>query len=84
MNKTVLIYDDEESILEVIMIILEEHGYKVYTFLNRETIFDEVKKYSPDLILMDIWMKGTNGHEISLALKNDSKTKSIPVILISA
>jgi CheY-like chemotaxis protein len=80
----VLVYDDEESILEVIQIILEDNGFKVKTSSHCEHIKEDIEKYNPPLILMDIWMKGINGHEITQELKSDEKTKYIPIILISA
>ncbi|MEO6509018.1 MAG: response regulator [Patescibacteria group bacterium] len=84
MDNCILIYDDEVSILEVMKIILEEEGFKVITSPNGETVFEDIEKYHPNLILLDIWMKGINGNEITEKLKADPKTKNIPVVLISA
>jgi CheY-like chemotaxis protein len=43
-----------------------------------------IKEDLPDLILLDIWMAGIDGREICKHLKNQSLTKYIPIILISA
>jgi CheY-like chemotaxis protein len=84
MGKTILVYDDESSILEVIIIILEQEDYTVVTANSAEYIIEDIKKYKPSLILLDIWMKGINGNEAANKLKSNEKYKAIPIILISA
>ncbi len=84
MTSSILVYDDEESILEVIKIILEDNGFDVFVSVNSENILTDIETYSPGLILIDIWMKGQNGDEIVKQLKSSAKNRSIPVILISA
>ena len=84
MSNCILVYDDEESILEVIKIILEEHGFEVISSTKGENIMQDVEANNPSLILLDIWMKGINGNEVAKQLKSDEKTKEIPIILISA
>jgi DNA-binding response OmpR family regulator len=84
MNNTVLVYDDEESILEVIQIILAEKGYNVIVSNSGESVDSDIETYNPGLILLDIWMKGINGYEIAKQLKSSEKTKHLPIILISA
>ena len=75
--------DDDPAIIDVLTLMLEEAGYKVYASANGQTIAD-VNRICPDLILLDILMSGINGHDICKQLKNQPATKHIPVIMISA
>jgi DNA-binding response OmpR family regulator len=82
--KKILVCDDDRSILEVIKIILEENGFGVLTLQTGKGILKKVKDYRPDLILLDIWMPGIDGKEITKLFKKDKDTKDIPIIIISA
>lgn len=83
MTKKILIADDDPAILDCLQIILEDAEYKVETSANGDTI-PKVKRFKPDLILLDVWMSGEDGRSICKYLKNQSATKNIPIIMISA
>lgn len=82
--KRVMVIDDDEPILEVIHIILAEKGYDVYTISDSTTVEEKITEYNPDIILVDLWMTGLHGSKIVKKLKDDKKTKEIPIIMISA
>jgi DNA-binding response OmpR family regulator len=84
MNKKILVIDDDQDILEPLTLILEEEKYKVLTAIKGEQTYKKIKDFRPDLILLDILMSGSDGRTICAKLKHDSKTKDIPVILMSA
>jgi DNA-binding response OmpR family regulator len=65
-------------------IFLKNEGYEVESTLNGDEVLIKTKTFKPDLIIMDIFLSGTNGKDICRNLKNENKTKSIPIILISA
>ncbi len=82
-SKKILIADDDHAILEAMQIILEDAGYEVeVTDGGKKALI--LAERLPDLILLDIWMSGTNGCDICQILKNSSKTAAIPIIMISA
>lgn len=83
MQKKVMIADDDLGILDAVEAMLEFGGYDVSTTSNGATIFDMTDNY-PDLLLLDIWMSGTDGRDVCKRLKNEERTKNIPVIMISA
>ena len=83
MSKKILIADDDPGILEAMEAMLSFKGYDVITTLDGDSVL-EMTDNLPDLFLLDIWMPGLSGTEICKALKNNPKTASIPVILISA
>jgi CheY-like chemotaxis protein len=83
MTQKILVVDDDESILEVVQIVLEGEGYQVQTCLNSEC-FQHFDSDQPDLILLDILLSGEDGRQICKQLKSDEKTAHIPIIMLSA
>jgi DNA-binding response OmpR family regulator len=84
MGKKILVLDDDKEILDVISYVLEDSGYIVRTLSSGETILDEIRKFHPDLVLMDIMLADMDGRIICQDLKGSSETKTLPIILISA
>jgi CheY-like chemotaxis protein len=83
-KKKIVIVDDDADILDVTTIILEGYGGYEVAVIDRGEELKSIKRTSPDLILLDLWMSGFNGQDICKALKGDEQTKTIPVILFSA
>jgi CheY-like chemotaxis protein len=81
-KKKVYIADDDPDILEVLTIILEDRGYDVTTSPDGKSL--NKLNDTPDLVLLDVRMSGSDGSEICRTLKSKDETKNIPVILISA
>jgi len=83
MNK-ILIIDDDEDILTLAKMSLTMNKFIVEGIARWENIDDYINRFSPELILLDISLKGADGRDICKRLKQDEKTKDIPVILFSA
>lgn len=79
----ILVADDDPAILEALTMMLEDQGYQVDTAVNGEAIY-KMEKDFPDLLLLDIWMSGTDGRDICRHLKQKKITKDIPIIMVSA
>lgn len=84
MNKKILIFDDDKTILEVITIIFEENGYQVEISETSHDILEKVSQFRPDVILMDNWIPKIGGVEATRMLKNSADFKDIPVIYVTA
>lgn len=84
MKKSIWIIDDEENILEISKIVLEEAGFAVSTFQNENKFLEALQNTLPNLIFLDITLAGSNGIQIAQSLKENGKTASIPLILMSA
>jgi len=82
-NKKVLVADDDPAILDVMRMMLEFEGYEVATTLNGATVL-QLGVDLPDLLLLDIWMSGTDGRDICKILKQSDRTSNIPIVLVSA
>jgi two-component system, OmpR family, alkaline phosphatase synthesis response regulator PhoP len=83
MQKNILVVDDEKDIVEMLQYNLEKEGYKVFTARNGKQALEQVKRHV-DLILLDIMMTEMNGLDVLRELKRVEKTKSIPVLFLTA
>ena len=81
--KKILVADDDPAILHSIKMLLTDEGYEVETVVGDKAA-EEVQRYAPDLILLDIWMSGINGRDICKLLKSQAESNHIPIIMISA
>jgi DNA-binding response OmpR family regulator len=83
-NKTVWIVDDDEAILEAVQAVVEEEGYDTIAFKQVGPLHKELLMSKPDLILLDILLSGADGRTVCKEIKNNSDTKDIKVVLMSA
>ncbi len=83
MNKDILIVDDEEDIRQLIAGILQDEGFNTRVAWNYTTLTKEITKRIPALILLDVWLEGSDldGIEILKVLKKSYP--NIPIIMIS-
>lgn len=80
----IFIIDDEDTILKLIEFYLTKEGYDVSCFLTGESALKKIEEKKPDLILLDVMLKGRSGFEICRIIKRDFAVWNIPVILITA
>jgi two-component system nitrogen regulation response regulator NtrX len=78
---TILVVDDEESILETLTGILEDEGYEVITASSGSDALTRFTEVSPDVVLLDVWMPGMDGIETLKSIKE--KNNEVCVIMIS-
>lgn len=82
-KKKILVADDDPAILEVLTFMLEDAGYDIKTTVSGQTE-KMAQEFLPHLILLDIWMAGSDGRTICKSLKRQKLTRHIPIIMISA
>ena len=80
-REEILVVDDEPNILKVIEDILTDEGYRVRTAHSGEEAVAEVKRSSPDLVILDIWLPGMDGMQALDVLKG--MVPETPVLMIS-
>ncbi len=80
----ILIVDDAPANLRLLSRMLTGHGYKVRAVRNGPHAIQAAQAAPPDLILLDIVMPEIDGYEVCRRLKQDERTRDIPIIFISA
>jgi len=83
-GKKILIVDDEMSFLDVVREALELRGFEVLATTNAVEAGLALADRKPDLILMDIKMPGINGFQACEAIRRNSATKDLPIVVVSA
>jgi two-component system phosphate regulon response regulator PhoB len=83
-NERILIVEDEKDILNLISHHLEQSGFKVISAYDGTTALRKAQEFLPDLILLDLLLPGIEGIEVHKLLKQNPKTKDIPVIMVTA
>ena len=84
MAQKILVIDDEPDLVKAIKIRLNQFGFEVIVAYNGGEGAKKAKEEKPDLILVDILMPEMDGFQTLGKLKQDSSTKSIPVIMLTA
>lgn len=81
-SSSILVIDDDQSILEVIRLVLEQAEYQVFTS-NQPDILPLIKKHQPSLVLIDNWLHGgKDGIQSVNQIK--SQYKNLPIMMMSA
>lgn len=80
----VLIIDDTPENLTLLTAMLKQEGYKVRSATKGSTALRGAQAAPPDIILLDVNMPEMNGYEVCRQLKQQDRTREIPVIFISA
>ena len=84
MAEKIMVVDDEKEIRELLSIYLTEDGYDVIAAASGEEAIDLAQSERPQVILIDVKMPGIDGVETCKRLKAAERTKSIPVIMVTA
>lgn len=81
---TVLIVDDDVSVLAAIPPMLEQAGYRTLTASGGREGITQAKQHLPHLIVLDLLMPEVNGFEVIVALRGDVRTQGIPILILTA
>ena len=81
-KKTVLIVEDEKSIVDILRFNLEREGYRTLTAYDGETGLRTALEKDPDLILLDVMLPKMIGFDVCQALRE--KGRNVPVIILTA
>jgi DNA-binding response OmpR family regulator len=82
--KKILVIDDEPMVIKIATDALVARGFDVISAPNGYEGLVAAREQHPDLILLDVVMPDLDGHEVLARLSKDDRTKSIPVIHLSA
>ena len=83
-DRDVLVVDDSAEVRDVVRRALEREGWSVREASNGREAFEQLQAKVPSLVLLDLMMPVMDGYEVYHLLKEDPRTKNIPVIIITA
>ena len=83
-RKKILIADDDAAIVDATSLILEMAGYEVVFTYDGNNVVPLLSEQRPDLLLLDIWMSGSDGRDVCRDVKANNITSTLPVLMISA
>lgn len=83
-DKCILLYEDDPEIRFLCKKILAKNQYRVEALPNCENVINDIKRVSPNLILMDLNIPEIGGEKAIAMIKSDPATSHIPVLLFSA
>jgi two-component system phosphate regulon response regulator PhoB len=84
MPANILLVEDEPAIQELIAVNLEHAGHHVIRASNAEGALGIVRNALPDLLLIDWMLPGMSGAALARQLRQEDRTKQIPIILLTA
>ena len=82
-QRSILIVDDEPTIVEVVARYLERAGYRTHTAANGEQALEAAARERPDLVVLDLMMPGIDGLRVMRRLR-DQASEPVGVILLTA
>jgi CheY-like chemotaxis protein len=82
----IYIVDDDHDIVESLTMVLTTNGYDVSAQHNEENVVENISKYGPDLIILDVIFPEDHsaGFKIAREIKNNPDLVKIPIVMLSA
>jgi putative two-component system response regulator len=80
----VLVVDDIEANRSLVAALLTRDGYRIETVADGAAALDSVRRDPPDVVLLDVMMPALNGFDVCRTLKQDPRTRLVPVVLVTA
>jgi two-component system phosphate regulon response regulator PhoB len=84
MNGKIFIIEDETSIIQLVQHNLEKEGFIIASSENGNEGLKQLKKFEPNLLLLDWMLPDLSGIEICKNIRKDNKFKTLPIIMLTA
>ena len=82
--RKLLIADDEDGVRSLVRMTLEADSYEILEARDGEEALAIAREQQPDLMFLDVMMPGSSGVEVCRALKSESATAGITIIMLTA
>jgi len=79
-----LVVDDDPDFLRFISTILAQQGFNVATISDPQKALNLIDEIRPELLLIDVDMPGMSGYQLCQLLRNDERTREMPIIFLTA
>ncbi len=80
----IFVIDDDKDLLKVVKSLLLKRGFDVSTYSDWEIANMALRRYQPQLILLDVFLSGIDGLDVCQKLKASAATRHIPILIFSA
>jgi DNA-binding response OmpR family regulator len=84
MSASVLIADDDASILRALRFLMQREGHDVRTAADGEQALAEIEKKRPDVVLLDLMMPKGNGYEVCRTLRANRSYDDVRIVMLTA
>jgi CheY-like chemotaxis protein len=81
---TVLLVEDEDQLRRVMKDLLQREGYRVAEARDGIQALDEVDRFAPDVIILDLNLPGIDGYSVLAQLRSRPATRDIPIMVLTA
>ena len=83
-EKSILLIEDEQNILEALSFILRRAGWIVYTHSNGNDANEVINKLNPGVVVLDIMLPGKSGFDVLRDLRSSEVDQKTPVMILTA
>ena len=80
----ILVVDDDRDVAQTVELALRRRGFKVAMANSGVEALKVLRRYDPDLVILDVLMPGMGGLEVCRRLRADPKTETLPIIFLTA
>lgn len=82
-GEKILVVDDDQTILDIVGVILTEKGYRIIQAMDGEEGIAMAESNMPAIVILDRKMPGLDGNDVIKALKGNPETNAIPIIMMT-
>jgi DNA-binding response OmpR family regulator len=83
-RKRILVVDDERELVELIAMNLQRNGYETLTAFDGPAGLEAARRQKPDMVILDVMMPGMSGRDVTMTLKSDPETATMPILMLTA
>ncbi|HUU27639.1 MAG TPA: response regulator [archaeon] len=83
-KEKIFVVEDDENIQELLRYNLSREGYQVEKFTSGEEVLLAVRSRLPDLVILDLMLPGVDGLEVGKRLRENPKTRHVPIVMLTA
>ena len=80
----ILVIDDDAGLRQMVKLMLEREGHEAILAENGQAGIDAALAQIPDVAIVDLMMPGLSGYDVTRQLRNDARTASMPILILTA
>jgi len=80
----VLVVDDEPNIALAIDFLMQQQGFETAQAHDGKEALDKVRRFNPDLMILDVMMPHMNGYEVAQELRRDESYRNLKIVFLTA